>query len=309
MENYEPKNFVDRTIVRAMGRNKTLDAQCNLTLPKDRAGQPYTFHAKGGKSDNPASSIRLNLTDYSEGTKSTGGQNVYVGYNLEPYMFSLLKDVAVKNLTTPTYPLKEGLWGILYNLQTFMTCVMGLLSGFLQIALTICRGFASGKDIKTVATTAGMNFKKLSEDLGKTQNGAANESADAPKTAVLPIGNDYTYSGEKVNNHKTNEQGMVPVSKILITCTNRTPKGEVQKYPWTIQIQNFWATPRYNQNGTTTYDSKTATGMKTAYIKLGNENMYSFCYTIEHFISVWEFMLNGGVLLSAENERFNSFNN
>lgn len=100
---------------------------------------------------------------------------------------------------------------------------------------------------------------------------------------------DFSYRQERVNAYRKRQDGFVFVSVLSFNRQGIRPQsGEVSRLPWSINIENFWARPKPQKNGTTAYDATTIDDKKSGFILLSDADMFRCLVRCNRFIELWE---------------------
>lgn len=275
-------------IARADAKGKILDFR-NALVPANP--EHYAMMQGIGGSDYAAlSTIMVAITDYSKGK---GENSRFVKAHVLPEVLEMVRHVCIKNLGEPVVPMQQGDWG---RVVTMIQKVDGIFSGVGNTVSTVSEGLTEAEPGKTIA-------EKLKKVLAKII---------APKEPIVlhkaPVSVDYHYRQERVNIYSKdyNEGGYVNVSTLEFTRNGYVPedvrnkdgevimkKGDVKKLPWTVRISNFKALPKKQENGTVSYVSSSVKEKQDVFISLSDEAMFSCCYRVDRFVTVWETMISG----------------
>lgn len=297
---------VSDTIAQAAARGKFLDFRNNLVLAKQ---EDYAMlHGIGGSKHAVKSTIKLVLTDYGAGQ----GKSTTVSTNVTPELIPFLMEVCKAAITACSdgAPQQTGP-SPLYRMVKELLSSTDLGDGFLAIPKATMQSLSSMEGFDATASAAFANLRKASKALPPDANTGAEFvgvpkdglngllTAVAPKTeATAPAvgGPKFAHKQERVNVYKE-ENGLVPVSTLLITREGVRKNGEVSRLPWMVKIQNFWAKPLHNQDrGTTAYDGKTVTRSTEAFISMSDFDMYRCLYRVCRFVEVWEYTFGCGLI-------------
>ena len=250
----QPVNIIST----AHGKDKVIDIRDGLWLPKN-----YGEITDGG--------IPLFLCDYSKGT---GDKSVTVKATLEPFRFKIMKEIVVKNLGTLVIP--AGGNGIPEQIVLPVTAMFMVMDTFVKDVTKTIAGVVKGelKDRNQILCSVGKAFKDSKAFFKGTS------ALDIRQTLCY----DYSYNQERVNPHKEHD-GICPVSSLIIN-RNGMRNGEPSRYPWFIKITNFDAKKRQD-NGKISYDPKTRTNIREAFINVSDDDMYRICDDAEQFVDIW----------------------
>lgn len=275
-------------IARADAKGKILDFR-NALVPSHP--EHYAMmQGIGGREYAPLSTIMVAITDYSKGT---GESSRFVKANVLPEVLEMVRHICVKNLGETVIPMQQGDWS---RASSMMQKVDGIYSGVGNTVSTVSEGLTDATPGKTIS-------EKLKKVMAKII---------APKEPVVlfkaPQSVDYHYRQERVNiySKEFNEGGYVNVSTLEFTRTGYVPedvknkndqvimkKGDAKKLPWTVRISNFKALPKEQENGTVSYVSSSVKEKQDVFINLSDEAMFSCCYRVDRFVTVWETMISG----------------
>lgn len=291
-------------ICRINAKGKVLDFR-NSLVPANPENYAM-LHGQGGAKYARLSSIQATICDYSDKTKdANGGSSVTVSANMPRHVFSLFKEVCVKNLGTSSVMIRDPNpnnkeWqGIatyfhhvavaLQKAQTICTTMAVAVYSLISGVTNALRNKFKGADDKSFLESLGKAFADASNRFTSPQDDQTLQlAAPAVPTGVYT---DYHYEQVRVNVRKLHKDGAkVFVSTVTVDRMVMDGKGNKQMLPWSIRISNFWALPKIHDNGTQSYirSSVDANETMTAVIKCDDDEMYRCCYNIEHFISVWE---------------------
>ena len=249
----QPQNIIST----AHGKDKVIDIRDGLWLPKN-----YAEVTDGG--------IPLFLCDYSKGT---GDKSVTVKAQLDPFRFKLMKEIVVKNLGTVTFPMEGAVSNVYGNILKILAGQTQLVNSLMKTMASQVKGeFASEKD----------KLCSIGKALKDTRDTVEATMQTDPLTQKVSY--DYSYSQERVNPYKEHD-GICPVSSLQIN-RNGLRNGELSRYPWYIKITNFDA-KKNSRDGKISYDPKTRTNIREAFINISDDDMYRLCDDCEHFVDIW----------------------
>lgn len=264
----DPGGSVDRiygTIAKAASKNKFLDFRNALTLAylEDYAN----LQGIGGNKHAPTSGIKLLIQDNSSGSQKAQA--------IVPcYLIDKMLEVCRRNAidmecdgTTAAFQI-DRIYRAVYELSK------GVKS-------------ACGRIIKQKGHPNGPLA-----DFGNAAREAEAVYTDFQKYPMPGCGKpyaDFSYRQERVNPYTRTGDGFVRVSVIAIQRKQYNAKNEVMKLPWTVNISNFEAVPNEQKNGTTSYRSNTKRNELNLFIQVSDDDMWRCCYSVAHFISVWEY--------------------
>lgn len=263
----DPGGSVDRiygTIAKAASKNKFLDFRNALTLAylEDYAN----LQGIGGNKHAPTSGIKLLIQDNSSGSQKAQA--------IVPcYLIDKMLEVCRRNAidmecdgTTAAFQI-DRIYRAVYELSK------GVKS-------------ACGRIIKQKGHPNGPLA-----DFGNAAREAEAVYTDFQKYPMPGCGKpyaDFSYRQERVNPYTRTGDGFVRVSVIAIQRKQYNAKNEAMKLPWTVNISNFEAVPNEQKNGTTSYKSNTKRNEVNLFIQVSDDDMWRCCYSVAHFISVWE---------------------
>ncbi len=289
----DQRGTVDRIygiIAKTAGKNKFLDFRNNLTLAylEDYA----QLQGSGGSKHAQSSGIKLVIQEYNKDAGVSKNANA----NIPCHMIDKLLEVCKANIAAPVFESEQRKAtekGICYSDNLNWTGkVYGALATLTRSWMYACAHVVKGNaDMKSILREFGTGLKKANEYLTQPSN-----------PCQYPVsGNwmDYFYHQDRVfadHRQKGNQNYLAPVSILEISRKQYKPDGQVSQLPWTISIQNFKATPVWNQNGTTSYrltpEQRSGRAPKTdessLYISISDNEMWKCLYKVQHFISVWE---------------------
>lgn len=110
----------------------------------------------------------------------------------------------------------------------------------------------------------------------------------------------FTYTADKMLQHKKNEDGTVLVTKLNITRSNTDKSGELRRNPWFIKIENGKGTPKDGKNGTSYFAGYQME--RSAVIALADADFYMLMSKVAGYIRVWE-DTNCPKMIREESER------
>lgn len=96
----------------------------------------------------------------------------------------------------------------------------------------------------------------------------------------------FSYTSDKMLQHKKNDDGTVLVTKLNITRSNTDKKGELRRYPWFIKIENGNGVPKDGKNGTSYFTGYQME--RSAVIALTDPDFYMLMSKVTGYIRVWE---------------------
>lgn len=261
------------------------------------------LHGEGGKKHARISTIKLAITDYSNGTDPGGAGSVYVQANVPPALMEILRAKCLENIGTSYVPENAGLWPIILSaadaarsIQDALRSVKNSLgiffTGMRQAAVLF---YKNGDPQKDVCPSVGDAFRKAGEAIRGTAAGGdqdripeRKEKTSGSRLIPLPVVHDYAYSQVRVNMYDRRGDDKVSVSQVNISRVGCRRDGHEARYPWTIQIAQFRAVERVAPNGTSSYDPKTVADKVEASISVTDEALYAAASRVCHFIEVWE---------------------
>lgn len=290
-------------ICRIDAKGKILDFR-NSLVPANPENYAM-LHGQGGSKYARNSAIQATLCDYSDKTKeANGGKSVTVSANLPRHIFSIIKEICMKNIGSSHVmvndpdPRNQNWKGFATYIHDVAVAVQKGMSVCTTMAVAVY-SLVAGVTNALRKKFKGADDKSFLELLGKSFADACERFTSPVEEPVLvpapalPTGlyTDYHYEQVRVNTYKKHKDGAkVFVSTVTIDRMVLDGKGNKQMLPWSIRVSNFWAIPKVHENGTQSYVRNSVDQKETmsAVIKCDDEEMYRCCYNIEHFITVWE---------------------
>ncbi len=257
------------------GKNKFFDMRnsLNLAYVEDYAA----LHGTGGGKHAANSGIMLTITDYADKNASK-----FVFANISPFRIDQMLSVCRQN-SGKTYSGQDEIAAGITTVNAKTDRIYaGLLAGAAK-GVTACGGIVKGKGHEKGP------FADFGQVLLEARNGLSDKEAQIQQFGLRDAYTDYTFHQDKVNVYRKDpKDGFVFVSTVDIARRQYNEKGDIRKYPWVVKIQNLWAPPIEQPNGTTAYAAAKARDLTEAFIQISDDDMYRCCWTADHFIRVWE---------------------
>jgi len=252
----ESKDFISQKIYKINGKDKVVDFNSKLTMAtlQDFAN----VHGCGGSGHAMNSTIGLTICDY---TKGKGDNSITVKYAVDVEDLALLHRAAM-----------DARLGIL---KPSASSAASLVDSMISQIHT-WKGYPVTANKEYVIP--GQAINGILEAAGNVRN-AIQGNTDTPV---------FSYVREKVHGHKTNGNGMAPVTKVQIHYSPLRRGGAVSTYPWYLCIENFDAPINRKNNGATTYDGSKAANKRTAFINLSADDFAAAMVAVDRFIRLWE---------------------
>lgn len=282
----DPGGSVDRiygAIAKAAAKDKFLDFRNALTLAflEDYGN----IQGTGGANHAPVSGIRLLIQDNSN------GQSKNADAILPCFMIDKILEVCKANIAAPVDESRRkatekatvfnGVSNAIEVSSRLYLAMHQFVSNFMMSCANIVKG--RGNQNGPYAEFGG-SFKKTIAAL-----------QTPTQTNTFPANNpymDYSYHQDRVyadKRHRNDPSYLASVTLMDITRKQFKQDGQISTYPWTVSINKFKAPPIYHKNGTTAYDAKAQKADEVSvFIQVSDSDMWKCCYTVQHFISVWE---------------------
>ncbi len=252
--------MVSTAITKTNGKGKVIDFRDNLTIAN--IDDYANMHGTGGKNHAPNSTITCCICNYSKGT---GENSVTVRTNINIDAVYALFTATQRIITENT--LKAG------NESTISQ------SGLNQLKQIYKQLEAAYKASQSTPMTSDA-IKKI----GNAYHKALGEIKTGNRAGVA----DFTYSQDKVDAYKKQNDGTAPVSKISIVHCPIRKDGQVSTYPWFIKITNGYAPVVTQNTGATTYDAKKMQVKAEEYINVNDNDMFRMMLRVVRYIETWE---------------------
>ncbi|HIT33426.1 MAG TPA: hypothetical protein IAC31_02190 [Candidatus Faecousia intestinigallinarum] len=247
--------FISPKIYKINGKDKVIDFSSKLVVA--RMADYANIHGCGGKEHSANSTIQVTICDYSKGT---GEQSVTARCNLDVEVFATLYQAAIDA-----------------RLGKFSTRKTSGLSDAVMAAVNMLRKWTNapecGNGVKAIP------FAEIAAAEQYLQNATRQDAAGKPF---------FEYMTEKNNPYRKDRSGNVPVSKLYVAYMPLRNTGEVSRYPWLVQIQNFMAPLKQKANGSTAHDASKAFNTVTASINLSADDFAAAMVAVERFVRLWE---------------------
>lgn len=269
-------------IVRTDTKGKILDFRNNLILA--RKEHYAMMHGTGGKEFAPNSTIKVTVTDYSNGT---GDKSTTVSANVSPDLIARILDVCRQNVGVSVVPPSSGKGSSSEPINP------AKIEEAYKLALELFQKGAQGAD-KGSTVISKESLRNLGVLIAETKDAIAahngkSQSAQPSPSVQANASVDFSWQQERVNIYgDADKEGRIPVSVLTIVRQQYRKNGDVSRLPWSAKITTFRAKPKAQENGTTAYDGNSKADVKEAYINISDDEMFRCCYRIERFIQVWE---------------------
>ena len=99
---------------------------------------------------------------------------------------------------------------------------------------------------------------------------------------------DYEWKQQRIHEMKIDRNGFAPVQTLCIKRQCLTKKGEPQRNPWIISIENGVARPEKTSTGGTKINGNSYRKTNFAFIMLSEEDMFKLFWKVERYIQLWE---------------------
>lgn len=298
----EASGYISSKICKINAKDKVVDFSSKLSVAK--VEDFANIHGCGGKEHAANSTIAVTICDYSK--KGKGEQSVTAFYNLDAEIMEVLyqaaMDARLGKLTASSTDLAAAATVALHELNRWevsgsqqpvsivpfgeLTAVGTTLGNATKMnnptallsasdhALTDLRRWAGNRK---QCPSAGVPLREIYE----IKTALANALAQQDK----PL---FTYTTEKNNPYQKDSQGFVPVSKLYISYTPTRKNGEVSRYPWFIQIENFRAPLSTKATGASSHDASRAVDRKGVFINVSADDFAQAMVAVKRYIRVWE---------------------
>lgn len=287
-------------IAKAAVKGKFLDFRNNL-IPANVANYAM-IHGIGGKKYAPRSTIKIFITDYAV------QDHIKVNANVSPEVIANLLIVCEKNTGLPQQPSeKNPAEQAAPYLQTAVSSPLPVplipqqLQGQQCVAVPV-----NALQMMEPLETESAEVARLLQ-LAKTVPALPNDGQGivyvpvplamvrevllvlkpAPQNQISQGGTDFSYRQERVHKHLIKD-GKCPVQVLTISRTGLRKNGEISRLPWTVNISNFMAAPVEQKGGMTSYNSRTISDKRDAFVSISDFEMFRCLYRVNRFIELWE---------------------
>lgn len=298
----EPAGYISSKICKINGKDKVVDFSSKLSVAK--VEDFANIHGCGGKEHAANSTIAVTICDYSK--KGKGEPSVTASYNLDAEIMDVLyhaaMDARLGKIAASSTDLAAAATVALHELNRWETAGSQQPVSIVPFGELTATGTALGNAVKanTPATLASAADHALTDLRRWVTSRKQCPSAGVPlreiydiKTALAnalaqqdkPL---FVYTTEKNNPYQRNSNGFVPVSKLYISYTPTRKNGEISRYPWFIQIENFWAPLSTKATGASSHDASKAVDRKGVFINVSADDFAQAMVAVKRYIRVWE---------------------
>ena len=298
----ESSGYISAKICKINAKDNVVDFSSKLSVAK--VEDFANVHGCGGGGHAANSTIAVTICDFSK--KGKGEQSVTAFYNLDAEIMEVLyqaaMDARLGKLTANSSDLVAAASVALHELNrweiagsqqpvsivpfTELTAVGTSLGNATKLnnpaalasasdhALTDLRRWAGNRK---QCPSAGVPLREIYEIKTALTNALAQQ--DKPL---------FTYTTEKNNPYQKDSQGYVPVSKLYVSYTPMRKNGEISRYPWFIQIENFRAPLSTKATGASSHDASKAVDRKAVFINVSADDFAQAMVAVKRYIRVWE---------------------
>lgn len=298
----EPAGYISSKICKINGKDRVVDFSSKLSVAK--VEDFANIHGCGGKEHAANSTIAVTICDYSK--KGKGEQSVTAFYNLDAEIMEVLyqaaMDARLGKLTASSTDLAAAATVALHELNRWEIAGSQQPVSIVPFGELTATGTTLGNAVKAnnPAALATASDHTLTDLRRWVANRKQCPSAGVPlreiyeiKTALAnaltqqdkPL---FTYTTEKNNPYQKDSNGFVPVSKLYISYTPTRKNGEVSRYPWFIQIENFRAPLSTKATGASSHDASKAVDRKGVFINVSADDFAQAMVAVKRYIRVWE---------------------
>lgn len=294
--------FISSKIFKVNAKDKVVDFSSKLSVAK--VEDFANIHGCGGSDHAANSTIAVTICDF---TKGKGENSVTASYNVDVEIMEVLYQAAM-NARMGTFSndasaeLVAAVHTAIYELNRWGTAGSQQPVAVIPFQELVTTGTALGnavkqKDASALNTASEQSLADLRRWSASSKQIPASgvplreifdiktalEKAAAKQDKPL-----FVYSYEKNNPHQRDAQGLVPASKIYISYTPIRKNGEVVRYPWFIQIENFRAPLSTKASGASSHDASKAVQRKSVSINMSTDDFAKAMVAVKRYIRVWE---------------------
>lgn len=298
----EPAGYISAKICKINAKDKVVDFTSKLSVAK--VEDFANVHGCGGTGHAANSTIAVTICDYAK--KGKGEQSVTAFYNLDAEIMEVLyqaaMDARLGKLTANSADLAAAASVALHELNRWELAGSQQPVSVVPFAELTTTGKTLGDAMKMNNPAALQSASDHTlADLRRWASARKQcPSAGVPlreiyevKTALTnalaqqdkPL---FVYTTEKNNPYQKDAQGYVPVSKLYISYTPMRKNGEVSRYPWFIQIENFRAPLSTKATGASSHDASKAIDRKGVFINVSTDDFAQAMVAVKRYIRVWE---------------------
>lgn len=299
----EPTGYISSKICKINAKDKVVDFSSKLF--KANVKDFANVHGCGGKDHAKNSTVAVTICDF---TKGTGDNSVTASYNLDAEIMDVLYEAAMNarlgQLRRSTSDLVAAASVALHELHRWELAgqqqpVSVIPFSELTATGTALGNAASQNDPVALKTIHGNVLTDLRRWAG---NRKQCPSAGVPLRDIYEVKNAleaalsdqgkplFEYVTEKniPYDQYRDAEGRYPVSKLCITYTPFRKGGEVSRYPWFIQIENFRAPLTTKANGASSHDASRAVDRKAVSIFVSADDFAASMVAVRRYIRIWE---------------------
>ena len=274
----EREKFNKNLICQVARKGKFLDFSNGLVV--SNVDDYAQLMGRGGKNHAPLAVIKVDLTDYKD-----SANHVKCTANVEPYVFDIMKEVALRNIGSQYLGPSEAT-RILDKYDSASDIAVETCKGAFEVLNGIrdaCRHIFHEKTIKETITPLGASVSAAIDRMMSMDQGKAYGTIN-----LMPY-SEWQKIITRVDTHSQDANGYANVKELTIRRQQYMDAGGALKpmgAQWYIAVCNFKAKPVGDGVG---YIPGSVLGEKSSVsINITDEEVVEICYHIQNFVRIWQ---------------------